>query len=472
MRILLATYWLIPHVGGVWKFMMQIKQHLEALGHEVDLMGNSPDYSKYHIWNRGLELPKAELRPLLEAKLDKAKAPLLHAQSPIDFYELDRYMMELSSVYFGLDQYDVIHTQDIFSARALARVKPPHIPLIAHLHGSVATELKNHFIKNPHLNVNASSPAWRYFEIMEHYGAMSGDLAITANHVQRNKLIHEYWVPASRIAAFQYGLDGEAFRQSLIRGTSIRRPERKKVIIFPARLTAVKGIDVLISALGILKSARRDWVCWIVGEGEKRQELERQVATLQLQEDVLFLGERDDVPALLAISDIFVHSCIQDNQPFSVMEAQMAGLAVCVSDAGGLPEMVEHGKTGLISPVNDPASLAAQLSLLLENEALRRELGRNAQAWGSAHWSMNAMIQRLLSVYHLAVAEPIHKRTEGAASPSIKSHKVSGDLYNQIFTVPSAHPEILVDSAVWDRILAHLPRGYMVYDSEVLELTR
>ncbi|MEF2967948.1 glycosyltransferase family 4 protein [Paenibacillus sp. M1] len=407
MKILLATYWLIPHVGGVWKFMTQIKERLEAMGHEVDLLGNSPDYSRFHIWNRGMELPKAGLQPLLAAKLDAEHAPLLHGDPLIDFYERDRYLMELSAAYFGLESYDLIHTQDIFSARALSRVKPAHIPLIAHLHGSVATELRNHFRSNPQLNINEDSPAWKYFESIEHYGAMSGNLTITANHAQRNMLIREFGVPASRVAAFQYGLDMDQFWRKAGEGTSLRRPSGKKVIIFPARLAAVKGINVLISALGLLKCKRRDWVCWIVGDGEQRTELENQAAGLQLQEDVLFLGERSDVPALLLNSDIFVHSCIQDNQPFSVMEAQIAGLAVCVSSAGGLPEMVEHGRTGLISPVNNPLVLSEQLNILLENEVSRKELGRNAQAWGSVHWSLDAMISRLLSIYNLALYNPI-----------------------------------------------------------------
>ncbi|WP_410771911.1 glycosyltransferase family 4 protein [Fontibacillus sp. BL9] len=406
MRILLATYWLIPHVGGVWKFMMQINQQLEALGHEVDMLGNSPDYSKFHIWNRGLELSKEELRPLLAAKLDASQAPLLHGDHLIDYYERDRYMMELAAAYFGLESYDVIHTQDIFSARALSRVKPAHIPLIAHLHGSVATELKNHFRSHPELNIDERSPAWKYFDSTEYYGASAGDLTITANHMQRNMLIREFQVPASKIAVFQYGLDTEEFWGKVAKGTPIQRPTNKKVIIFPARLVAVKGIDVLISALGLLKFKRQDWVCWIVGDGEKRRELESQAAGLLLENEVLFLGERDDVPALLTLADIFVHSCIQDNQPFSVMEAQIAGLAVCVSSAGGLPEMVEHGVTGLISPVNDPVALAQQLNNLLEDDAFRKQLGSNAQAWGNVHWSMGTMIHRLLSVYRLAVYNP------------------------------------------------------------------
>lgn len=408
MKILLATYWLIPHVGGVWKYMTQVKERLEALGHEVDMLGNNTDYSKFHIYNREMELNKELIRPLLAAKLDAEHAPALHADPLIDFYERDRYILELSAAYFGLGQYDIINTQDIFAARALSRIKPPNTPLIAHLHGSVSGELHNHFRMNPQLGIHEQSPAWKYFESIEYFGAISADLTITANQWQKNVLVNQHGVPDTQVSVFQYGLDTATFWQKAQQGTEVQKPTDKKVIIFPARLVFVKGIDVLITALGLLKTRRQDWVCWIVGEGDKRKELEKQAAGLNLQDDVIFWGERDDVPALLAKSDIFVHSCLQDNQPFSVMEAQIAGLATCVSNAGGLPEMVEHGRTGLVSPVRDPLALFEQLNSLLADDEYRTELGRNAQSWAINHWSMDLMIDRLLQVYHAAISARNH----------------------------------------------------------------
>jgi len=400
MKILLATYWLIPHVGGVWKYMTQIQQRLEAMGHQVDLLGNSPDYAKFHIINRGREISKEWIRPLVVTKLAREYAPLLHADPLIHYYEMDRYMLELSAACFGLDQYDIIHTQDIFAARSLARVKPAHVPLISQVHGSVTGELHNHFRMNPQLGINEHSPAWKYFPSVESRGAASGNVTITSTQWQKNLLVRDFGIPEHRISVFQYGLDAQEFWHKAHMGTDVSRPPDKKVIICPARLSFVKGIDVLISALGILKSMRQqDWVCWIVGDGDKREELWDQTQALALQNDVVFFGERHDIPALLLQSDIFVHSCIQDNQPFSVMEAQFAGLPACVSNAGGLPEMVEHGVTGLVSPVKDPLTLAQHLNTLLGNDEYRRMLGQNAARWGQQHWSLDQMISRLLNEY-------------------------------------------------------------------------
>lgn len=404
MKILLATYWLIPHVGGVWNFMNQIRNRLIRMGHEVDMLGNSPDYTCFHIINKGLTLDKSYLLPLLVEKLGPAAAPYLHAQSIIWQNEYDRYCLELSAAFFGLEQYDLIHTQDVISARAISRVKPKRTPLIVHTHGSVAGEMFSHFERRPDLGIGVNSPAYNYFKAMEYYGAAEADLTITANNWQRNKLIYEFGVPAQRVAVFQYGLEQAHFWSKYSAGTPIRRPVGKKVIIFPARLVFIKGVHVLLDALAALKYARHDWVCWIVGDGEERSRLEQQAANHALGQLVSFLGKRDDIPALLGQSDIFVHSCLQDNQPFSVMEAQMAGLPVLVSTAGGLPEMVEHGVTGLISPAGDSTTLYHQLKLLLENDEYRLKLGRQAKEWAKEHWSLDLMMDRLLNVYNTAIA--------------------------------------------------------------------
>lgn len=399
MKILLATFWAIPHVGGVWKYMTQIQQRLEAMGHQVDLMGTSMDDAGFCIYNRNRAISKDKLRPFLNIKLAADYAPELHSHPLIRFYEENRYMMELSAAYMGLKEYDIIHTQDIFSSRALSRVKPAHVPLITQVHGSVSGELHNHFRLHPHLGIDENSPAWRYCKTIEYYGATAGDVTITSTQWQKNELVYDFGIPEHRITVFQYGLDTTDFWYKAQAGTTVQRPPGKKVIIFPARLSFVKGVDVLISALGMLKYMRNDWECWIVGDGEKREELERQANGLGLQGLVHFLGVRHDIPALLLQSDIFVHSCIQDNQPFSVMEAQHAGLPACVSNAGGLPEMVEHGFTGLVSPVRDPVTLAQHLELLLRSDELRRQLGRNAADWADEHWSMELMLDRLMNLY-------------------------------------------------------------------------
>ncbi|MFD2333401.1 glycosyltransferase family 4 protein [Cohnella sp. GCM10020058] len=402
MKILLATYWLLPHVGGVHAFMEQIRKAMSLRGHQVDLFGHSPDYKQYHMYSDGRTFEKAHVMPMIDSKLRSAGIAHYLDDPVIRQYEIDRYCLELAAAYFGLGEYDVIHAQDVFSARSLARVKPTHTPLVAHIHGSVAHELRAHFRDHPELGIGEHSPAWRYCHAMEYYGASSADVTVTANQWMKTILTRDFGVEPSRIEVFPYGLDTDTFRSRSVLATPVRKPAGKKVIACSARLTFVKGIDLLITALAQLKQVRQDWVCWLIGDGELRGDLERQARELGLQNDIVFWGFRQDAPAILAMTDIFVHSCILDNQPISVIEAQLAGTAVVVSDAGGLPEMVDHGKTGLVFPSRDTGMLCAYLYDLLQHDAYRARLAYASKLWAESHWSMSAMIERLAGVYETA----------------------------------------------------------------------
>jgi glycosyltransferase involved in cell wall biosynthesis len=398
LNILLATYWGIPHLGGVWAFMLQLKHRLELLGHTVDLFGNTMDNSTFHIVNQGREVQKKFILPILEKRLNETAAPVLHTDSWLRNFEMDRYCMELSSAYLGLEHYDIIHTQDVVSTVAMKRVKNKHTALVASIHGSIARE----FMLWHQDSSYRQSPVWKYYSSLEHYGAAVADVTITSTHWLRNFLEEEFRVPKQKMITFQYGLDTDHFWSVSAKGTDITAPYGKKVIICPARLVQIKGLHILIPALQQLKQRRSDWVCWIVGEGAKKEELMQQAFHAGLGEDVIFLGHRDDVPALLQQADIFVQPSLQDNMPFSVMEAQVSGLPVMVSNAGGLPEMVQHEVTGLVSPVGDVDTLTSQLDFLLAHDEVRAKMGAAAKAWGTEHWSMEQMVGKFVQIYDWA----------------------------------------------------------------------
>jgi len=383
--------------------MVQLKKQLEGRGHTVDIFGNGPDHiQKYHMVNQNRDLFKAHILPLLKIKLNNRAYPGFSSQSWLYTAELDRYCMELSAAYFGLDSYDVIHTQDVISTLAMSRVKSKHTGLVASIHGSVAREIMLAFEK-ANLDEKSKNKFLRYYRTVEHHGATSSDITVTSTEWMRSLLEQNYEVPADHMVSFPYGLDTEKFYREQALGTDMTKPIGKKVIICPARLTFIKGIKYLVEALALVKQVRNDWVCWIVGDGDLRKTLKEQAAQLGLANDVLFLGRREDVPALLTLADILAHPSIQDNQPFSVMEAQMAGLPCVVSDAGGLPEAVLHNVNGLVSPVGDAATLASHLQLLLANDNIRRQFGEQAAIWAREHWSIPTMTSRMINCYEYAI---------------------------------------------------------------------
>ena len=411
MKILLATYWAIPHVGGVWNYMEQHKRKLESLGHEVDILGYNEDNSAVTLLNKGEQLEKEKLLPLLEAKLNEELYPAIHANPLVKYTEFQRYIFELAAAYFGLDQYDVIHTQDVIATASIKRVLPANTALVSTLHGSVAHEIRNQLV-TIHKSPN-SYMARAYFDDLEHIGATSADQTIVANEWLKNILLGEFNVPIEQLKVLHYGFDTEDFLKKMKeKTTSLKLPTNKKVILYTGRLIELKGVHHLVNALGKLKEIRDDWVCWIAGEGDKQEELEARAKELGLEYDIFFFGNREDVPYLVSVCDIYVFPSLLENQPLSVVEAQIAGKPIIVSDAGGLPEMVEHGKTGIISPAGDEIALCDNMNVLLSNDLYRKKLGSNAKKWGMTYWSMSKGVKNIVDVYKEAISKKRKENTD------------------------------------------------------------
>ncbi len=401
MKILLATYWPIPHVGGVWTYMKQLKEKLESYGHEVDLLGYDEDNISVHLYNKGRKLPREKVIPIINANLTEQNYPLIYRNFLVRWTEFQRYVFELSAAYFGLDKYDLIHTQDVLSTTAVSRIKPKHIPHVATIHGSVAHEIRMQ-LESIHKS-ETSYMAREYYDDVEKKGATSADITIVCNEWLRNIFLDEFDVPPEKLTVLHYGYDAENFIRRMRIKPALVKPADKKVILYTGRLVELKGLNYLLEALKNLKAIRSDWVCWIVGSGEQEAALKNQAMALGLDQDVQFLGRRDDVPGLLTQSDIFVLPTLIENQPLSVIEAQIAGKAIIASNTGGIPEIIEHGVTGLLTPPKDVNMLTQNLNLLLDNEKYRKQLGSNARKWGLPHWSIEKSTRNLLKIYYQAI---------------------------------------------------------------------
>jgi glycosyltransferase involved in cell wall biosynthesis len=138
-------------------------------------------------------------------------------------------------------------------------------------------------------------------------------------------------------------------------------------VLSVGRLVLPKSFWVLREALERLEPG--SFRALVAGEGPQRSYL---IGVPGLE----VLGERDDVPQLLAGADVFVLSTLSEGMPISVLEAMATGLPVVASAVGGIPEVVVDGETGLLVPPRDPEALAEALRTLLADAALRRRLGQ------------------------------------------------------------------------------------------------
>jgi glycosyltransferase involved in cell wall biosynthesis len=209
------------------------------------------------------------------------------------------------------------------------------------------------------------------------------DLAIANSHYTETGLSrifprapHGVVYPAVSLATLP---DPEQVRVELRRqmGVSIDTV----VIIQVSRLERWKGHLVHLEALQRLKNVSTPWVCWIAGgaqkpdEQEYLKELQQAVGAFGLADRVRFLGQRSDVPELLAAADIFCQPN-ETPEPFGIcfVEALWAGKPVVTSASGGALEIVDES-CGLLTKLGDAGNLADSLGALIESAGLRERLG-------------------------------------------------------------------------------------------------
>lgn len=392
-------------MGGIWTYVKQLADRLMALGVEVDIMGTNGANNEVYIRNLNRSFSKDKVWPMLQAKLNPTDLPQFTADSLIAYYELNRYAFEMGAAYLGVNHYDVIHAQDPVAAVAIKRILTRNIPLVTSYHGALAREtFYDAQNSDPQLTLTAylQSTRGRYFTSLEERSAAQSELIMVSSHWIKSTLT-ELHVPEWKFRLIPYAIDLPAYRAQAEVKFRRRKPVGKKVIAFTGRLEYIKGVHVLINALSRLKKIRSDWVCWIAGEGNLKNELYEQAMKAGVDSDIVFWGKLDNIPSFLRHADIYVQPSLQDTQPFSVTEAQLAGLPVIVSGTAGMPEMVQPEHTGWVVPPQDAESLSALLNALLKDKATRTKVGAAAKAWAEQHRSLEEMGLRTLHVYQEAI---------------------------------------------------------------------
>lgn len=175
------------------------------------------------------------------------------------------------------------------------------------------------------------------------------------------------------------------------------------VITCSANMRAVKGVDVLLEAFELLPM---ELGAHLVLVGEVRDErIKELINKTKAPARLHLLGYRRDATALVAGSDLFVMPSIaREGLPKAVIEAMCVGVCPIVSAVGGMPELVEHEKSGLVVPPKDPAALAEAITELTLHTAKRKQLAQAAFHRIEDHFSIEQTIERTLSVYSDLVA--------------------------------------------------------------------
>jgi len=194
-------------------------------------------------------------------------------------------------------------------------------------------------------------------------------------------------------------------------------PESAPIVGVIARLEPEKGHPTLLEAWTRVLTSVPDAHLLVVGEGSRRDALEEQAASLgllgsdpsnprsELGRRVIFTGRRDDVPAVTAALDIAVLPSYREAQGLSILEAMALSRPVVASAVGGIPEMIEDGRSGLLVPPHDRDALARAVSRLLLDHPYADMLGRAGRELVHERFCVELMVRAVESIYDESVAE-------------------------------------------------------------------
>jgi glycosyltransferase involved in cell wall biosynthesis len=173
--------------------------------------------------------------------------------------------------------------------------------------------------------------------------------------------------------------------------------QQPPLLIMVARFNEQKDQSTLLHAVAHLRNI--DFHLDFVGSGISLEPCKNLANALGITEKVSFLGDRRDVPDLLAKSQIFILSTHYEGLPISILEAMRAGLPVVATSVNGIPEEIEDGKTGLLVPPRDAKSLAEALSTLITAPELRQRMGAAAREKFLNQFTIDRMVSQIQDVY-------------------------------------------------------------------------
>ena len=225
---------------------------------------------------------------------------------------------------------------------------------------------------------------------------------VLANSSGVARILHQQeGLPAAKIVEVPNFLEERAF----VTATDERRrqwraenaiPDGVLVVGVVARLAQVKNHAMLIRALALLDER---FVAVLIGDGPLRDMLQRLAESLGVQNCVKFLGMQTPKDNLHANFDVSVLCSLSEGFPNAVIEAMAAAVPVVATSVGGVPDVIDDGRTGLLVPSDSPPALAAALSKLRDDAQLRQSLAQNGQRAVRQRFHQSVVLDKLTQTY-------------------------------------------------------------------------
>lgn len=298
-------------------------------------------------------------------------------------------LFSLARVFHGI-RADVVHTHDV---RAL-------------IYGAPAARLAfvRRVIHTQHgQNLKITS---RQLKLMRFAAKRTDHFVCVSQDVKR--IAAEQGVPLGRLLVIHNGVDVHRLQLDAREPATGKSPGPLAAV---ARLSPEKDVATLLRAVSIARQSIADLNLEIAGDGPSRTELEREVKQLGIGDRVRFLGSVSDPTELLRRAQIFVLPSLSEGLSLTLLEAMAIGVPTIATHVGGNPEVIQHGKTGLLVPPGNPTAMAGAIGTLWSDASAQQRMAAAAQQRVADRFDVHRMVYQYEQLY-FSDDEPVRATRE------------------------------------------------------------
>ncbi len=282
--------------------------------------------------------------------------------------------------FFREHRFDIVHTHNIY----------PHIygTLAARLAGVPSVINTRHGQRSGH--------GWKS-RILFRLAAYWADRIVAVSDDAAKLCSDEDGITKKKVVRIWNGIDTMDF--------AFRGSNCQPIAVCVARLVPEKDIENLIRAVALALPLASNLKLRIIGDGTLRSKLEKLAVEEKVSDAVEFLGERTNVPEILADCGFYVSSSLSEGISLTILEAMAVGLPVIATHVGGNPEIVVESETGMLVPVASPASLARAMVAMCERSFDWDRMGRAGRDRVNDFFDVRTMASNYVALYRTLIGE-------------------------------------------------------------------
>ena len=247
----------------------------------------------------------------------------------------------------------------------------------------------------------------RYFHYIEKITSFMVDHYVAVSESVKRYIIDKSKISAEKISVIYNGVNIKS--QDDLHEQNVRMPfkieDEDRILMTVGRLHEQKGHYYLVKAISKVQKEFPKVKLLVIGEGEEENNLKKLVKSLDLTNEVIFIGLSSDIEEILPMAELFLLPSLWEGLPNVLLEAMAAGKPVIATEVGGVPELVIHGETGMLVPHKDSDALACAIADLLKNRLKARRMGETGRIRAEEHFSIQKMIEKTESLYQELLRE-------------------------------------------------------------------